>query len=113
LIQNIKTNKFNIPASSNDSDDSYAPPPKKRGRKPRANNRKSKLDIDLKPSAIVKKSRKQLVPDEKKDNKYWARRRKNNLAAKRSRDARRAKENEIIVRAGQLDSEVINRAQGN
>ena len=33
-----------------------------------------------------------------KDNTYWERRRKNNEAAKRSRDARRAKEDEIALR---------------
>jgi hepatic leukemia factor len=55
---------------------------------------------------MVKKSRKQFVPDEKKDDKYWARRRKNNMAAKRSRDARRAKENQIVVKAGHLEKQV-------
>lgn len=55
---------------------------------------------------MVKKSRKQFVPDEKKDDRYWARRRKNNMAAKRSRDARRAKENQIVVRAGFLEKQV-------
>lgn len=39
------------------------------------------------------------------DDKYWARRRKNNLAAKRSRDARRLKENQIAIRAGFLEKE--------
>lgn len=36
------------------------------------------------------------VSEDNKDDKYWERRRKNNLAAKRSRDARRAKENQVI-----------------
>jgi leukemia factor-related protein len=45
------------------------------------------------------------VPDELKDEKYWARRRKNNLAAKRSRDARRMKENQIALRADFLERE--------
>ena len=45
------------------------------------------------------------MPDELKDEKYWARRRKNNLAAKRSRDARRMKENQIAVRADFLERE--------
>ncbi|KRZ94512.1 Hepatic leukemia factor, partial [Trichinella sp. T8] len=36
---------------------------------------------------------------------YWERRRKNNEAAKRSRDARRAKEDEIAVRAALLEQE--------
>ncbi|XP_071054169.1 hepatic leukemia factor isoform X3 [Onthophagus taurus] len=60
---------------------------------------------ELKPQPIIKKSRKQFVPDDLKDDKYWARRRKNNLAAKRSRDARRMKENQIALRAGYLEKE--------
>ncbi|XP_045510276.1 hepatic leukemia factor isoform X3 [Colias croceus] len=49
--------------------------------------------------------RRQFVPDDLKDDKYWARRRKNNMAAKRSRDARRMKENQIALRAGYLEKE--------
>ncbi|KAG8253633.1 hypothetical protein J6590_029206, partial [Homalodisca vitripennis] len=92
-------------------------------------------DEELKPQPMVKKSRKQLrnchksratllgevassktalvhltemfVPDGMKDEKYWARRRKNNMAAKRSRDARRLKENQIALRAGFLEKENI------
>jgi hepatic leukemia factor len=63
-------------------------------------------DEELKPQPMIKKSRKQFVPDEMKDDKYWARRRKNNMAAKRSRDARRMKENQIALRAGFLEKEV-------
>ncbi|XP_069684151.1 thyrotroph embryonic factor isoform X3 [Periplaneta americana] len=55
-------------------------------------------DEELKPQPMIKKSRKQ-------DEKYWARRRKNNMAAKRSRDARRVKENQIALRAGFLEKE--------
>lgn len=40
-----------------------------------------------------------------KDDKYWNRRYKNNEAAKRSRDARRLKENQISVRAAFLERE--------
>ncbi|KAG5682013.1 hypothetical protein PVAND_011407 [Polypedilum vanderplanki] len=65
-------------------------------------------DEDLKPQPMIKKSRKQFVPDEMKDDKYWARRRKNNMAAKRSRDARRMKENQIALRAGYLEKENMN-----
>ena len=39
------------------------------------------------------------------DEKYWCRRVKNNEAAKRSRDARRLKENQISVRASFLERE--------
>ena len=45
------------------------------------------------------------VPEELKDEKYWARRKKNNFAAKRSRDARRVKENQIAMRAAYLEKE--------
>jgi len=40
-----------------------------------------------------------------KDGHYWERRRKNNEAAKRSRDARRAKEEEVALRASILEQE--------
>lgn len=49
----------------------------------------------------------QYVPEDLKDEKYWARRRKNNMAAKRSRDARRVKENQIAMRAAFLEKEVV------
>lgn len=62
-------------------------------------------DEDLKPSPLVRKRKKQMVHDELKDEKYWERRRKNNMAAKRSRDARRAKENQIAIRASFLEHE--------
>ncbi len=42
---------------------------------------------------------------ELRDGAYWERRRKNNEAAKRSRDARRAKEEEIALRAAFLEQE--------
>lgn len=45
------------------------------------------------------------VPDEKKDETYWRRRHKNNIAAKRSREARRMKETELTKRAALLEVE--------
>jgi hypothetical protein len=60
---------------------------------------------DLKPTPVIRKRKKQMVSEECKDDKYWERRRKNNMAAKRSRDARRAKENQIAVRASFLERE--------
>ncbi|NXU64455.1 TEF factor, partial [Horornis vulcanius] len=64
------------------------------------NPRKHKFtEEDLKPQPMIKKAKKVFVPDEQKDEKYWTRRKKNNVAAKRSRDARRLKENQITIRA--------------
>lgn len=54
---------------------------------------------------MIKKSKKTFVPPELKDEKYWSRRRKNNIAAKKSRDARRIKENQIAIRASYLEKE--------
>ncbi|XP_066452461.1 thyrotroph embryonic factor isoform X2 [Eleutherodactylus coqui] len=60
---------------------------------------------ELKPQPMIKKAKKIYVPDDLKDEKYWSRRKKNNVAAKRSRDARRLKENQITVRAAFLEKE--------
>ncbi|KAJ8345715.1 hypothetical protein SKAU_G00299080 [Synaphobranchus kaupii] len=60
---------------------------------------------ELKPQPMIKKAKKVFVPSEQKDDRYWERRKKNNFAAKRSRDARRLKENQITVRAAFLERE--------
>ncbi|XP_077134933.1 thyrotroph embryonic factor isoform X2 [Ranitomeya variabilis] len=62
-------------------------------------------DEELKPQPMIKKAKKIYVPEDLKDEKYWNRRKKNNVAAKRSRDARRLKENQITVRAAFLEKE--------
>ncbi|XP_061830469.1 TEF transcription factor, PAR bZIP family member b isoform X2 [Nerophis lumbriciformis] len=70
------------------------------------NPRKHKFsEQELKPQPMIKKAKKVFVPNEQKDDKYWSRRKKNNVAAKRSRDARRLKENQITVRASFLERE--------
>ncbi|CAG2245898.1 GT [Mytilus edulis] len=51
------------------------------------------------------RKRARILPEEQKDGAYWERRRKNNEAAKRSRDMRRAKEDEIAIRAALLEQE--------
>ncbi|OUC39907.1 basic region leucine zipper [Trichinella nativa] len=57
------------------------------------------------PHAMGPKRKGRLQTEPLKDEAYWERRRKNNEAAKRSRDARRAKEDEIAVRAALLEQE--------
>ncbi|XP_055746313.1 thyrotroph embryonic factor-like [Salvelinus fontinalis] len=70
------------------------------------NPRKHKFsEEELKPQPMIKKAKKVYVPEDSKDEKYWQRRKKNNVAAKRSRDARRLKENQITVRAAFLERE--------
>ena len=60
---------------------------------------------ELKPQPMIKKSKKVFIPEDMKDDKYWERRKKNNIAAKRSRDARRVKENQIAIKASYLSKE--------
>ena len=66
-------------------------------------------DDDIKPprelmdesptSPSGRKKRTLSSTEDSKDDRYWERRRKNNMAAKRSRDARRVKENQIAMKA--------------
>ena len=58
------------------------------------------------------RSEKKPIPEELKDDKYFERRKRNNNAAKKSRDARKAREDEIAIRASFLEKEnAILRAQ--
>ncbi|VDI39071.1 albumin D box-binding protein [Mytilus galloprovincialis] len=58
------------------------------------------------------RSEKKAIPDEQKDGKYFERRKRNNNAAKKSRDARKSREDEIAIRASFLEKEnAILRAQ--
>lgn len=45
------------------------------------------------------------MPQESKDDRYWEKREKNNVAARRSREARRLKENQIALRTAYLEKE--------
>jgi hypothetical protein len=45
------------------------------------------------------------MPENSKDDKYWRRRAKNNEAAKRSREAKRNKEDEVLQRVHTLEKE--------
>lgn len=60
---------------------------------------------ELRPQPIIRKRKKQYVPSDSKDGKYWEKRIKNNIAARRSREARRLKENQIALRAAFLEKE--------
>merc|ERR1719362_2524351 len=60
---------------------------------------------ELRPQPIIRKRAKQFVSTEKKDDKYWESRTKNTIAARRSREARRLKENQIALRAAFLEKE--------
>jgi len=64
-------------------------------------------DSPVTPSGKGRRKRKQSISDNMKDDKYWERRRKNNAAAKRSREERLAKEAKIAQQANVLVQENI------
>merc|ERR1712156_546112 len=49
---------------------------------------------ELRPQPIIKKRKKNSVPEDLKDDKYWEKRNKNKEATRRSREAKRLKENQ-------------------
>ena len=60
---------------------------------------------ELRPQPIIKKRKKNAVPEEMKDDRYWEKREKNKEATRRSREAKRLKENQIVLRAAYLEKE--------
>ena len=60
---------------------------------------------ELRPQPIIKKRKKNSVPEDLKDEKYWEKRNKNKEAAKRSKEAKRLKENQIVLRTAYLEKE--------
>merc|ERR1711973_456102 len=60
---------------------------------------------ELRPQPIIRKRKKSFVPQDSKDDKYWEKRGKNNIAARRSREARRLKENQIALRTAFLEKQ--------
>merc|ERR1712072_1670347 len=65
---------------------------------------------ELRPQPIIRKRQKLYVDFEKKDDKYWEKRGKNNIAARRSREARRLIENQIAgLKAALTDANLKNK----
>jgi len=60
---------------------------------------------ELRPQPIIKKRKKKAVPECQKDERYWEKREKNKEATRRSREAKRLKENQIVLRAAYLEKE--------
>merc|ERR1712079_754012 len=58
---------------------------------------------ELRPQPIIRKRKMVAVPEEHKDEKYWEKRLKNKEATRRSREAKRLKQNQIALRAAHLE----------
>ena len=61
--------------------------------------------LDIGDGSKPPKKRTHVIPDDMKDNSYWDKRKKNNMSAKRSRVARRLKEEQSAVRVVCLEEE--------
>ena len=66
---------------------------------------KTKVDEPQENFKVPPKKRPHAVPEELKDETYWDKRKKNNESAKRSRDARRMKEEQIAMRVVYLEQD--------
>lgn len=91
MLKNIETTRTKTKQCDQENSFSYTPG---------TPNNKHDDSLDMTPTHHS-------TPSNGKDSAYWERRRKNNEAAKRSRDSRRHKENEIAVRASYLEQENI------
>ncbi|XP_057298049.1 uncharacterized protein LOC130628988 [Hydractinia symbiolongicarpus] len=91
------------PAKQSSSSDESMENKRKRGGGKIGRKRKRGYIYDPKP--LVAKTKTTILPEEVKDNVYWDRRRRNNEAAKRSRENRRFKELEIMTEAKKLSAQ--------
>lgn len=88
-------------ASSQDLDSSHLSSPSSTSSGP-----STPLDLaNQGDNKIPPKKRPHLTPDNQKDGAYWEKRQKNNESAKRSREARRMKEEQIALRVVFLEQE--------
>ncbi|XP_065058597.1 thyrotroph embryonic factor-like [Rhopilema esculentum] len=74
------------------------------GRKSKSKRRKPHT-YRYNPKPVQKKSCRNFVPDSLKDIDYWEKRKRNNLAAKRSREDRRRKELEVLNKMANLEQQ--------
>ena len=59
----------------------------------------------LRPQPKIKKKKRNPVPEDLKDEKYWKKRNKNTEASRKSREAKRQKEIQIALRTACLEEE--------
>ncbi|XP_022084663.1 uncharacterized protein LOC110976033 [Acanthaster planci] len=65
----------------------------------------SNMPTQCTSSSTKRRNSKRPVPDTEKDEKYFERRSRNNMAAKRSRDSRKRREDQVSMRANFLQKE--------
>lgn len=68
---------------------------------------RSFTEEELRPQPILRKRQKQYVSEELKTQKYWEKRKKNNNAARRSREAKRLRENQVRISNNDVTAENV------
>ena len=99
-----------IPSLSSTTNRSLGSPTDNRQNSGPSQQRLSSEDPSSSLSPPIKappKKRCHSIPDNQKDSSYWEKRRKNNDSAKRSRDGRRQKEEQIAMRMALLENENV------
>ncbi len=101
MLRQFTLNKFKRQKSTSSSDSSLSSPSPLTPESTAISDNRNETPVTI--DTLGRKRRR----DDVKDAAYWERRKKNNEAAKRSRDARRAKEDEIAIRAAFLEQENV------
>lgn len=108
LNENDRTTRVRKKKSTNVCTEKERAAPRKRRRKTSGEKGTAAEIAKLekqKAGSIMSRNARKTVDEAAKDDKYWERRRKNNQAAKRSRDLKRQKEMSVKERAESLEEE--------
>lgn len=90
---------------SDDDEESYVEEVSIESAKERKGRQRKPRTYKYNPKPVQQKSSRSFVPDDMKDNEYWEKRKRNNMAAKKSREDRRKKELEVVNKMAALKNE--------
>ena len=105
LNENDRTPRVRKKKSANVCTEKERAAPRKRRRKTSGDKGTAAEIVKQRAGSVMSRNARRSVDDASKDDKYWERRRKNNQAAKRSRDLKRQKEMSVKERADSLEEE--------
>ena len=109
LNENDRTPRMRKKRSTNVCTEKERAVPRKRRRKTAGEKVTAgeivKFEKQQRTGSVISRNARKSVDEASKDDKYWERRRKNNQAAKRSRDLKRQKEMGVKERATSLEEE--------
>ena len=101
ITDDIKTSRKRKKESNEGETANVERPKRRKSKENNIENNPAPLQVE----ELTKACKPQSLASEAKDEKYWTKRRRNNLAAKKSRDQKREKELQIVQRATCLEKE--------